>query len=58
LGLGWLLLVVDRTRHGGILNATGAEKQEWRNRRDADLKAARKLEDPHSSLLQNDEERH
>jgi len=33
--LGWVLIVVDRARHGGILNATGEEKQQWR---DAKLK--------------------
>lgn len=35
LGLGWFLLVVDKARHAGILNATGEEKQAWRDRRDA-----------------------
>lgn len=35
LGLGWFLLVVDRARHQGLLNATGAEKQAWRDHRAA-----------------------
>jgi MFS family permease len=38
-GLGWLLLIIDKARHGGILNATGKEKQAWRDRRDAAVKA-------------------
>jgi len=37
LGLGWLLLVVDKARHDGLLNATGPEKQAWRDRRAAAL---------------------
>lgn len=36
-GLGWLLLVVDKARHNGILNATGDEKQAWRDRRAVDV---------------------
>jgi len=31
--LGWVLLVVDRARHNGLLNATGAEKQLWREKK-------------------------
>jgi len=45
-GLGWLLWVVDKARHDGILNATGPEKQAWRERRDAKVSEQEALLSP------------